>query len=307
MITTFSKNLKRFRIAKNLTQEQVADTLGVSPQTISRWECNTTLPDVTMLPQIAKLYCVTIDDLYKETSIAYDNYAQRLGCIFEATRKPEDFFLADLEYQKLLKTGNATLEDYRLYGILHQYMMKDCMDKALSLFEHVLNQKPSVDEEAYWRTKRQYILLKINLGCNEEIISSQLTAVTKDSANVEEWICLIAAYYNAGQYKNAENWLKKALANFPTSAALLVYAGDICRAMKKYEEAFLYWNKALDLDSNYLDAQYSKGFCYEEMGEYKNAYEIWSQLSDTLRKRGFDIEMTHINALLQKCKEKLPC
>ena len=84
------------------------------------------------------------------------------------------------------------------------------------------------------------------------------------------------------------------------------YCG-VCRAMKKYEEAFLYWNKALDLDSNYLDAQYSKGFCYEEMGEYKNAYEIWSQLSDTLRKRGFDIEMTHINALLQKCKEKLPC
>ena len=97
-MTIFSKNLKRFRVAKNMTQEQAAESLGVSTQTISRWECNTTLPDVTILPRIAALYCVTIDDLYKESSVAYDNYAQRRGSIFEATLKPEDFLRADMEY-----------------------------------------------------------------------------------------------------------------------------------------------------------------------------------------------------------------
>ena len=66
----FSKNLKRFRVAKNMTQEQVAEAISVSTQTISRWECNTTLPDVTILPRIATLYGITIDDLYKETSMA---------------------------------------------------------------------------------------------------------------------------------------------------------------------------------------------------------------------------------------------
>ena len=86
-MSVFSKNLKRFRMAKNLTQEQAAEVLGVSTQTVSRWECNTTLPDVTILPKIAALYCVTIDDLYKETSMAYDNYAQRLGSVFEASLK----------------------------------------------------------------------------------------------------------------------------------------------------------------------------------------------------------------------------
>ena len=67
-MTVFTKNLKRLRVAKNMTQEQAAEALGVSTQTVSRWECNTTLPDVTILPKIAALYCVTIDDLYKETS-----------------------------------------------------------------------------------------------------------------------------------------------------------------------------------------------------------------------------------------------
>ena len=69
-MTVFSQNLKRFRISKNMTQEQAAEALGVSTQTVSRWECNTTLPDVTILPKIAALYCVTIDDLYKEMGIS---------------------------------------------------------------------------------------------------------------------------------------------------------------------------------------------------------------------------------------------
>ena len=95
----FSKNLKRLRLSKNMTQEQAAEALGVSAQTVSRWECNTTLPDVTILPRIAALYCVTIVDLYKETSVPYDNYAMRLGSIFEASLKPEDFLRADMEYR----------------------------------------------------------------------------------------------------------------------------------------------------------------------------------------------------------------
>ena len=128
----FSRNLRRLRLAKKLTQEQAATVLGVSAQSISRWECGTTLPDITMLPAIARLYCVTIDDLYKESSVAYANYAERLGSVFEASRKPEDFLQADIEYRKLLESGKYTMDDLRMYGILHQYMMQISRDKALA-------------------------------------------------------------------------------------------------------------------------------------------------------------------------------
>ncbi len=39
MSKTFSANLKRLRLEKKFTQEQVAESLGVSPQRVSRWEC----------------------------------------------------------------------------------------------------------------------------------------------------------------------------------------------------------------------------------------------------------------------------
>ena len=42
-MTTFCRNLKRFRLSKKLTQEQAAERLGVSAQSISRWECGITL------------------------------------------------------------------------------------------------------------------------------------------------------------------------------------------------------------------------------------------------------------------------
>ena len=67
----FSRNLRRLRLQKNLTQEQVAAILGLSAQSISRWECSNTLPDVMLLPQIARLYGVTVDDLYRADAMGY--------------------------------------------------------------------------------------------------------------------------------------------------------------------------------------------------------------------------------------------
>ena len=54
--TILANNFKKYRTAKNMTQEQVAEVLHVNTQTVSRWECGTTLPDALTLPVIAKLY-----------------------------------------------------------------------------------------------------------------------------------------------------------------------------------------------------------------------------------------------------------
>ncbi len=59
----FGENLKNLRREKNLTQEKLADFLGVSFQTISKWERGDTYPDITMLPEIAGFFKISIDDL----------------------------------------------------------------------------------------------------------------------------------------------------------------------------------------------------------------------------------------------------
>lgn len=63
MKISIGENLKRLRLQKDITQEQLATVLGVSPQAISRWENNSAYPDITMLPSIAIFYNTTIDEL----------------------------------------------------------------------------------------------------------------------------------------------------------------------------------------------------------------------------------------------------
>jgi len=304
-MTVFSKNLKRLRVAKNMTQEQAAEALGVSTQTVSRWECNTTLPDVMILPKIAKLYCVTIDDLYKEASVAYDNYAGRLLGAFEASHKPEDFMQAEMEYRKLLKSGQYTANDLRSYGILNQYMMQVCRDQAESLFNRVIKKGAAEDPEIYWRTQRQKGYLLWEIGRNQEVIHEFLPLVKSGSNELQEWICLIQAYFFAKEYETAWEWAQKAEAKFPESATLHIYTGDLLRSMKRYDEAFLHWKRALEIEPQWYDAAFSMGFCYEEMGEYEKAWEVWTHIADGLEQRGFEAEVNWPRSLAHKCREKV--
>ena len=304
-MTVFSKNLKRFRTAKNMTQEQAAEALGVSTQTISRWECNTTLPDVTVLPKIASLYCVTIDDLYQETSVAYDNYAGRLCSVFEASHRHEDFMQAYLEYQKLLKSGNYTSNDLRSYGILHQYMMQVGRDKAEEIFDRIIRNGPGKDPDVYWSTRRQKGYFLWEIGRNQENIDTFLPLVEGGSNDLQEWICLIQAYSFGESYDAAWEWVQKAEARFPESAMLHIYTGDLLRAMKRYDEAFPHWKRALEMEPEWCDSAYSMASCYEEMGDFENAYIVYNQIADDLEHRGFEAEVNLPRMLAEKCREKM--
>lgn len=300
-----SNNLKKLRVEKNYTQEQVAEHLGVSAKSVSRWECNNTMPDVMILPEIAKLYCVTIDDLYKENITAYQNYAQRLLSVYESTGKTEDFLRAEVEFEKLFRTDEYTMEDIRCCGIMYHYMMRDCKKKAIDNFDKVIEQGKCEDEDTYYRTWQQKMSLFAEIGKSEKNIEIQLERLRYEQNNPKQWVLVITAYYYAKQMEIAYEYVQKALAKFDDIAELYIWAGDIYKKLKKYDEAFQNWNRALELDDTYLDAGYSIGFCYEEIGEYKNAYDNWILLAKELEYRGFQYEKEFPLQLAGKCFEKV--
>lgn len=57
------RRLREKRLERGLTQEEVATQLGVSYQAVSKWERQEGLPDVTLLPALARLFHTTADDL----------------------------------------------------------------------------------------------------------------------------------------------------------------------------------------------------------------------------------------------------
>ena len=71
--------MKKARINAGLTQEQVAESLGVSRQTISNWENDKTYPDIISVIKISDLYSVSLDHLLKERSeSSMSNYMEYL-------------------------------------------------------------------------------------------------------------------------------------------------------------------------------------------------------------------------------------
>ena len=63
MRLSIGENIKRLRRERDITQEQLAEIFNVSCQTISRWETDSSYPDIEMLPVIADFFNTTVDML----------------------------------------------------------------------------------------------------------------------------------------------------------------------------------------------------------------------------------------------------
>ncbi len=63
MKLAIGENIRNFRKKNDFTQEALADRLGVTYQSISRWENGTTYPDLELIPSIAEVLAVTVDEL----------------------------------------------------------------------------------------------------------------------------------------------------------------------------------------------------------------------------------------------------
>lgn len=60
----FGTKIKNLRNKRGITQEALAKAMGVTPQTVSKWENDVTMPDVALLPELSVFFGVTIDALF---------------------------------------------------------------------------------------------------------------------------------------------------------------------------------------------------------------------------------------------------
>ncbi len=60
------KNIKSFRHSYGFTQAYLAERLGISVQAVSKWETGTSMPDIMLLPEIARVFGVSVDELFSD-------------------------------------------------------------------------------------------------------------------------------------------------------------------------------------------------------------------------------------------------
>jgi transcriptional regulator with XRE-family HTH domain len=68
MANSIGTRIAEARKRKGLTQDQLAEAMGVSPQAVSKWENDISCPDITLLPQLADYFGISVDDLLRGPS-----------------------------------------------------------------------------------------------------------------------------------------------------------------------------------------------------------------------------------------------
>lgn len=142
MTIYFGENLKRLRKEKELTQETLAEFLGVSFQTISKWERGETYPDITMLPVIASFFNITIDDLLGVDKVKKEEKINEYLKMYDEMRL-KDTPLTFKEFQKVVKEFPG---DFRILVRYMELLMAEKTSRDIPVYEKVSKELMSIYE-----------------------------------------------------------------------------------------------------------------------------------------------------------------
>ena len=148
----FSENIKRLRKERDLTQEALADFLGISFQAVSKWERGESYPDIEMLPVIALFFEITIDELLgidksvKEEKIKtyidkYENMRlnDTTAVLQEMKAAIKEFpneYAILIRYMELLQTHRNHLDavqDSKEITTIYERIQKHCTDDEIRI------------------------------------------------------------------------------------------------------------------------------------------------------------------------------
>jgi transcriptional regulator with XRE-family HTH domain len=158
-----AENLKRFRKEKDLTQEDVAEMLLITPQSVSKWERGESYPDISFMPALANLFDTSVDALIGMDKI---RDTETLANVF---RTEHDF----------IEAGNLHEATIVLDGALKTFpnnegLMSDLgitlsfsddsanLERAANLLERVLATSTNEKVRATSRAALCFVYLKVN-------------------------------------------------------------------------------------------------------------------------------------------------
>ncbi|MGT2784796.1 helix-turn-helix domain-containing protein [Streptococcus merionis] len=209
---SISHRISKYRKEKGITQEELANFIGVSKASVSKWEIGHSFPDITFLPQLATYFNISIDELMgyepQLTPTAIREYYQSLATDF--SRKPFEKVLESC--QELIKSYYSC---YPFLFAMGQLLLNHChlaptIDKteatiryAQSLFQKIKTESNDLE------LQKQAIYLEaiclLQLKEPEHVID---LIEHPNTALMSQEILLAQAYQATGQIEQAQETLQ---------------------------------------------------------------------------------------------------
>jgi len=209
MALQIGEKIRMLRLQNKLTQEQLADRLGVSYQSVSRWENGVTYPDIALLPAIAKQFSVTTDYLLgqedKEKRKHIRNQIQRISSM---TQNDKDAII------EIIRACRREQDDNGEYFVnLCAYLMNCPAWRNTEVLDELRKSKDLFFETCS-NTKQRSIALDLYASIEEE---SHLNLLLDQYAFDNRDYLLKNRYLFRGEFKKfdtaRQRWFFKTLVN----------------------------------------------------------------------------------------------
>lgn len=190
------EKIRALRKERNLSQEILAQYLGVSFQTVSKWENGTTMPDIALIPAIASFFEVSTDELFDFNRMEIEARAEKIcheACQFRYSdpAKAEKILRAGLK----MYPGNDIILNNLLYTMRSPERSAEVADLCKALIESTRRDDVRYDAmrilaETY-KAMGEYILCRETIARIPEIYFTklQLDAMLLEGDDMYESAC----------------------------------------------------------------------------------------------------------------------
>lgn len=255
-IFDFSENVIRLRKSKGITQEQLAEFLGVTKASVSKWETGQSLPDITLLPVISSYFDVTIDEIlgyHPKLSQEEINKIYEKLCGKFANEPFEDVFA---ESEKLVKQYYTCYPFLFMISVLwlNHYMLSEgvelqmeILNKASELCVRILdNERDRALCNKALIVNAQILLL---LGKYQETIELIEDIANPFSPITQSQGMLVQAYQAMGDIKKAEENIQVMIINgiMNTISSSTLYLANNPENLEKNRETIRRTEELIDI------------------------------------------------------------
>jgi len=273
--------IKLLRQKVGSTQEQFGEKIGVSAQSISKWETGVTMPDITLLPLLSSELGVTIDELFDLTT---DQKLQRIEKRLDVEENLSDDVFH--EYENTLKLQLEETEDRRtilsLLARLYHHRAESYLSKVSKYAREAILLAPEV-KDCQWLLQKSNGAVSWDWNCSnhtnvidfyKKVIESD-TVIPQTPLPYYEIIDNLIADHRT---KEAEEYLNKC-AELPAHRPFLspVYKAYIALAEYDVEKADSVMESALSEFSDNAGFLFELAQYYARKCEYEKAIEFYDR------------------------------
>ncbi len=276
--------IKQLRLKTGVTQEALANNLGVSCQSVSKWENNVCAPDISLLPALSEFFGVTIDELF---GLSTEQKLTRIEHMLEFESELSDYQYHDSE--KLLLNllpdydkNNPDKQNGRIESLLAHLYHHKLMSEGVKVSEYARKAillHPDIKEDQWLLQDSEYaVICDWNCANHNKTISFYKEVIKKHPELPRNYLYLLDNLLADHRVTEAREYFKiYSRLESANDLNKTIYPIRIALAEFKYDDAIKQMDEIETSHTKDADFLFDLAGIHAQLCHYEKAIELYEQ------------------------------